>query len=112
MWLCRDCESGKYAALKILRASQSQDSAELKLMQRKNLDFSQVGGETIVLPLDHFWIDGPNGRHLCLVLPVLGPRIPVIWYRIPDPLKIAKGIVLQVANGLNFLHKNGICHGG
>ncbi|KAK3313664.1 hypothetical protein B0H66DRAFT_606918 [Apodospora peruviana] len=29
----------------------------------------------IVLPLEHFLIDGHNGRHICLVLPLLGPTL-------------------------------------
>ena len=103
----------KYVALKIIIADESSDDcAELRLVQHKDLDFDEPGGEYIALPLDHFYIMGPNGSHLCLVLPVLGPRIPVIWHTLPEPSKTARSIALQVTRGLQFLHRNGICHGG
>ena len=113
VWLCRDNEKDSYVALKIIMAKVSgDDSSELKLVQRKDINFDQPGGKHILLPLDYFWINGPNGSHLCLVYPVLGPRVPVIWHTRPDPHKIARNITRQVTEGLGFLHRNGIGHGG
>lgn len=113
IWLCHDCEKNKYVALKIIIADASHnDCSELRLVHRKDLDFDQAGGKHIALPLAHFWIDGPNGSHLCLVLPVLGPRVPVIWHTFPDPSRTVRNIILQITSALQFLHRNGICHGG
>jgi hypothetical protein len=74
VWLCRDEGETRFVALKIIMADASGDEcAELRLVHRKDLDFNQPGGKHIALPEDYFWIDGPNGRHLVLVLPVMGP---------------------------------------
>ena len=62
----------------------------------------------ITLPLRHFWIDGPNGKHLGFVLPLLGEKISRVINESPEK---QKRVLLQIATGLKFLHKNGICHG-
>ncbi|KAK0120491.1 hypothetical protein ONS96_010701 [Cadophora gregata f. sp. sojae] len=112
VWLCRDQETEKYVALKIILADASQEtSSELKFVDQKEIDFGEEGGEYIVVPREHFWHDGPNGRHLCLVLPVLGPRVSAVWYKFEDPARVSRDIALQITRGLHFLHKNGICHG-
>jgi serine/threonine-protein kinase SRPK3 len=59
---------------------------------------------------------GPNGRHHCLVLQLLGPSVPDVVLdayeddRLPAP--IAKSVVRQVLEGLDFLAKLKIGHGG
>lgn len=118
VWLCRDqapeIESkSRYVAVKIIMADESRDtSSELWLANRGGLDFGEAGGECIAVPCEHFWLDGPNGRHLCLVLPVLGPRVSALWFTFKDPARVSRDIALQLTRGLHFLHKNGICHGG
>jgi serine/threonine-protein kinase SRPK3 len=113
VWLCRDQDTHKYVALKIIIADESREnSSELRLVNQCGVDFGEAGGECIALPCEHFWHDGPNGRHLCLVLPVLGPRVSDLRGKFEDPERGCQDIVLQFTRGLNFLHKNGICHGG
>lgn len=111
VWLCRDNETQAYVALKIIMARESSPYCpELSFLNR-DLDFTQPGGSQISLPLRHFWFAGPNGFHLCLVLSVLGPAVDVIWDKFPNPSKISRSIALQIGNGLQFLHRNGIVHG-
>ena len=113
VWLCRDQDTQKYVALKIIIADESHEkSSELRFVNQEGLDFGDIGGESIVVPREHFWHHGPNGRHLCLVLPVLGPRVSAIWSNFEDPARVSQDIALQFTRGLHFLHKNGICHGG
>ncbi|TVY42395.1 Serine/threonine-protein kinase [Lachnellula occidentalis] len=123
VWLCadqereqeqeQDSQKYKYVALKIVIAEESRgDSPELRFANnQEGLDFGEAGGEGIAIPSEHFWHEGPNGRHLCLVLPVLGPRVSALWNRSEDPARVARDVALQVTRGLYFLHKNGICHG-
>lgn len=113
VWLCRDHDTQKYVALKIIIADESrEDCSELWLVNREGLDFEEPGGEFITVPLEHFWHNGPNGRHLCIVLPVHGPRISALWNKFDDPAKVSRNVTLQATRGLHFLHQNGICHGG
>ena len=58
----------------------------------------------------HFWIDGPNGRHLALVCQVLGPSI-AFSKDIRLHTHLVGEIVQQVTQGLEYLHSEGICHG-
>lgn len=75
---------------------------------------SLPGAEYLAMPLDHFTIDGPNGTHQCLVLPVFGPCVsPDLWCQLGrDPAPALRKIALQATQALAFLHENKICHGG
>lgn len=113
VWLCHDAVTLEYVGLKIIIAiASSENCPELKILRLKDLDFKQPGGDKIVILKDHFWISGPNGNHLCFVLPLLGPQVHTIWYRPYDPGNLARKIALQMVQGMAFLHNNGICHGG
>jgi hypothetical protein len=113
VWLCRDLEKSAFLALKVLIAGASEDAycVELKLTKRV-WNMKEPGGEQIALPMDHFWITGPNGRHRCLVLPVLGPRVSDLWYISDDPGTLSRSVARQVVGGVQFLHRNRLCHGG
>lgn len=59
-----------------------------------------------------FLAEGPNGRHLALVLRVSEPSVSQItgWHiRIREGL--ARKIAIQVTKGLAYLHSKGVCHG-
>jgi serine/threonine-protein kinase SRPK3 len=66
--------------------------------------------------LDHFFIDGPNRKHECLVLEFLGPSVTeVVDQRFKDerlPGTLAKRSAQQALVGLAYLHKYNIGHGG
>ncbi|CAG8977902.1 hypothetical protein HYALB_00001780 [Hymenoscyphus albidus] len=106
VWLCRDGKAQRYVALKIILADESrEDSPELALVKRK-LDYGEAGGEFIAVPHEHFWHHGPNGRHLCLVLPVLGPRVTAVWnsgiravFAPEEQVRVSQDVALQVALG-------------
>lgn len=116
VWLCRDTESeiSKYVAVKILMADESKDDCrELQAMALMEADTQQKEGAShICLPLDHFRITGPNGVHICLVYPVLGPRASRVLADFEDPDPTVRQICRQVVQAMDFLHSQGICHGG
>jgi serine/threonine-protein kinase SRPK3 len=66
--------------------------------------------------LDAFDVEGPNGQHECLVLEFLGPSVAdflgkyVMDPKFPGP--IAKRVMHQALEGLAYLHKHNIGHGG
>ncbi|KAI3320448.1 kinase-like domain-containing protein [Xylariaceae sp. AK1471] len=112
VWLCLDASTNEWRAVKIITAEDSgHDFGDLHLankLREKGLGPAQWEAACIALPLDNFWLEGPNGRHLCLVLPLLGPSI--------DSLKrsdaaLVKKLIWKAAQGLHFLHGRGICHG-
>jgi hypothetical protein len=112
VWLCRDNQKASYVAVKVAIAEVSPDQlADLRIAQ---LDRTASGAQFIAIPLDHFAIEGPNGTHQCIVLPVLGPCVsPKLWLRIEgDAGPFLRKLAHQSAQAMSFLHKNGICHGG
>jgi serine/threonine-protein kinase SRPK3 len=76
-----------------------------------------ASAKTPTLPriYDHFETDGPHGRHLCLVLPVLSETISSFRRSAPskrlDPPKV-KIIIAQIAEALEQLHAANIIHTG
>ncbi|KAH9223037.1 kinase-like domain-containing protein [Leptodontidium sp. 2 PMI_412] len=59
---------------------------------------------------DVFQINGPNGLHYCLVLPVLGPSIKDMSDR-QLPKSLRHKASQQIASGLAYLHSLEICYG-
>ena len=80
------------------------------------LNSGETGSRHVMQLLDHFYIEGPNGKHECLVLEFLGPSVTdVLDMRFNDerlPGTLAKTSVQQALVGLAYLHKYHIGHGG
>ncbi len=119
VWLAKDRRSNKYVALKIIIADDSASSNEgriLRLLEQHRISNPGVHGEEYVSRiLDEFSIDGPNGRHICLVSEPAGGSVAEskeAGLRWRFPLHIARGIAARVILGLNFVHSAGIVHGG
>lgn len=115
VWLCRDVEQNRWKAVKILAASHSTgNSGDLKICemlshlspQEKDVHVSHV-----VVPEDHFWHEGPNGKHLCIVMPVLGPNLEDAAKEHHYQKEPLKKICYQLVLAMKFLHDRGICHG-
>lgn len=70
VWLAQDMEQNRMVAMKILSADSSTDSDELEVYQHlSKSEQTETRTMAFAAPLDHFKIHGPNGKHLCLVLP-------------------------------------------
>lgn len=63
----------------------------------------------LAVPQEHFWQDGPNGRHLCIVMPVLGPSVTMA--KALEDVDLLKDVCSQISRGLAFLHGKGMAHG-
>ncbi|KAK7703392.1 hypothetical protein SLS64_009061 [Diaporthe eres] len=111
VWLTRCSRNERYYALKVLIAdlpqSQGKDLTVLHALKDDGFEHPHV-----VKLYESFEVSGPNGTHLCLVLPALGPSLD------NDPVKIALApeirfkICQQIASGVAALHGRGICHAG
>lgn len=115
----------RYAALKVeiakLYGSESDRHSIQNILLREapKYDDSQF---TVQL-LDSFIHEGPNGKHLCSVLELMGPSVssvldaPVKIYDIRNlprarfSMHQTKAILRDVLRGLRFLHANGVVHG-
>lgn len=114
-WLARDSNHNAYVAIKIFTAKASKYRNELGCLHYLSKKPSTHPGRMYVAAsfLDrHFWLRGPNGRHLALVSRVSGPSVSQMtgWHiRIRE--RLARKIARQVTQGLAYLHSEGICHG-
>lgn len=111
VWLARDRTDRRWVALKIVRAEDSQD------YEARSVATSHPGiaeSSLFVVPERRFWIDGPNGKHLCLVLHAMGPDLSRLSKGIYTRLNsdFARRVSLQAARALAKLHSLGLCHGG
>jgi Protein kinase domain len=117
VWLARDTQEQKYVALKIIISNESKHAMKKDLNILKHLakNVERPGGNFIDLPIEDFWITGPNGRHLCIVSEVAGPSIAHLTRTFEKKLEpeYARRMALQVTQCLAFLHseKIGVAHG-
>lgn len=115
VWLCHDIEQNKWRAVKVLAASHSTGHcADLRICEMLS-ELSPRDKDPrvshVVVPEDHFWHEGPNGNHLCVVMPVLGPNVEDAAWKYRYQEEPLKKICYQLVLAMKFLHGNGICHG-
>lgn len=109
-------------AIKILTADiydGKNDTFELALLSQirdKAVQTQGAGGERILGLLDDFVHDGPNGRHVCLVFPPMGPDLTVtmaLYEYGRFPVSVVKQIARDMLAALAFLHDEcGVIHTG
>lgn len=115
VWLARDLQSERYVAMKFITARSSEDYQDFKIMQdlMRQEPSEMVFKDHFTPLLDHFWLDGPNGHHLCLVSLPLGPTVE---RAAGDGSRlypyVARTVALESVRALARLHSQGICHGG
>ena len=111
-----DDDQTSYVALKIITSgNSSEDNNELKIHAhlRQKAEQGQKVSSVAAL-LDSFWIEGPNGKHLCLAFELSGPSIASLDYHWgtrkirPD---VARDLASQSAKGLQELHAAGVVYG-
>ncbi|KAI0160455.1 kinase-like domain-containing protein [Xylariaceae sp. FL1272] len=117
VWLCHDAVTKSWKAVKIMVARHSADTAEVRIYEhlKKCASAKDIEANGVVIPLQQFWVDGPNGRHLCLVLPVLGGTLWDWSYTQTDHdnnrIIRRKEICRKIIKSVKFLHNHGVCHG-
>ncbi|KAK8033458.1 hypothetical protein PG991_002856 [Apiospora marii] len=115
VWLCRDHLDGRWCALKIIASGHSSEEGGeleiLKIFSDKGIDRQEAAAHHVMLADQHFWIDGPNGRHLALVSPLLGPSLSYWLQEGKRTFEAMNTFCRQMTKSLQFLHGLGICHG-
>ncbi|KAF8906815.1 kinase-like domain-containing protein [Gymnopilus junonius] len=122
VWLCRDCHSNQYVAIKILTADESSRSSNLELDTLLHLEHApkalstHSGKQYVSSLLRNFTHASMNGSHTCLVFQAAGPSISMLvrgrssrhgWIR----GDIARALAYQVTEGLAYIHLSGVGHG-
>ncbi|KAI1487826.1 kinase-like domain-containing protein [Biscogniauxia mediterranea] len=125
VWLCQDVKQRRrWRAVKIMTADHSARGNDVRIIEHLTTQSSAAPAAApasscesnhVSVPLERFWLEGPNGRHLCLVSEVLGWDVAT-WSQHLHPLAAeTPGLVndacRQIAKGLRFLHSRGVCHG-
>ncbi|KAI8625950.1 kinase-like domain-containing protein [Xylariaceae sp. FL1651] len=114
VWLCFDHKNSRRVGIKVLQAAESSTSfPELVALHLFECYDSQELRSNHIFPIEeHFWIEGPNGRHLCLVVEVLGPAISYWLKGIGfDTPNLLTDLCFQASQGLKYLHDRKIGHG-
>ena len=115
IWLARDRKWGCNVALKIVSAFQSEDCTDFQTMQSLATmpAACHPGRDYVQSLLHHFWVEGPNGRHICLVMEALGPSIALLREdNVILSITQSQMIALQTSQALAYLHSVGYGHGG
>lgn len=117
VWLCYDTQMDRYCAVKVSKSAQVYKETgidEIMLFSQMSLHDQHKYRSHVVGFYDFFEITGPHGRHICLVLEVLGDNLLKVIERCfykGMPISNIKQIAQQVLTGLKFLHEEcGIIH--
>ncbi|KAH7396111.1 kinase-like domain-containing protein [Pyrenochaeta sp. MPI-SDFR-AT-0127] len=120
VWLAKDLtsQSPHHVALKILTADSygcSKPVYELDILKHiSQTDPSHPGYKHVVHLLDNFIHEGPNGKHLCLVLEVMRQNVYNLQQSFPNkqlPVHIGRQITKKILHALDWLHDScGIIH--
>lgn len=104
----------RYVTLKILKADVSSKSRERSiLLHLSRTDTNHPGKNHVLQLLDHFEHKGPNGVHVCLVFPFMMSDGEAMTVREnPRCSGYVREVSKQILLGLNYLHGQGLIHGG
>ena len=101
-----------------MTAERTMHSRELQSLRILNEEAgNDLSSKNIVRLLDDFILDGPNGRHQCLVCEMLGPTLNIIVndaYEEGGNLEVDTVLKLstQLLEAVSFMHEVGYSHGG
>ncbi|CAJ2501874.1 Uu.00g047270.m01.CDS01 [Anthostomella pinea] len=118
VWLCWEIKTPKWKAVKVMTADHSADENDLtmiKFMTGGQSQQTMLAQSHLDVDISGFWLDGPNGRHLCFMSDVHGCAVTT-WSSTQDSTKQSTAAAItsvchQVAKSVRFLHDRGICHG-
>lgn len=96
--------------MKVCRGSNqvAQGSEATILRQIHQNGLGKPGYKNVIEIYDIFTIRGPNGFHACLVTEVVLPLDNMSVRQNCSPRQVIK----QLMMGFNFLHREGVVHGG
>ncbi|KAF8246148.1 kinase-like protein [Wilcoxina mikolae CBS 423.85] len=115
VWLARDLAEERNVTIKVVVAEKSaSNNHQLQILQQLLNCRDDPGYKNVLHLLDSFYVDGPNGRHLCVVLDVLGPLASDVVRRHDNcclPGNLARKVSRQVLAAVKYVHGAGVAHG-
>ncbi|KAM3122814.1 hypothetical protein CJJ07_001929 [Candidozyma auris] len=120
---------GSYVALKVVKSGKNYSEAaidEIKIL--KTLQKGKTSSvDSVVSLLDSFEVTTPSGTHVAMVFELMGENMLHLIYKkkaeryslkmiqqpLPPavvPLHMAKSIILQLLQSVDYMHRNGVIH--
>ncbi|KAK2125575.1 kinase-like domain-containing protein [Fusarium oxysporum II5] len=102
-----------HGGFSVIVAASDSSMMEEKAVMWHNI-ISKMNDERFVTYKRFFHIEGPNGRHLCLVLPPCGPSCNTLSQYLQSRIHgwLARRVAFQATKAIADLHSQGLCHGG
>lgn len=122
VWLATDASNNDACVVISISKSKTADSYRANLLTK--MDYLKTGDDThpgkrnLLFPKGSFAVTGPNGEHFCLIMGFEGQTISRATNRAqgsatrPLPLSQAKRAVLDLGNGIQYMHSMGMTHNG
>jgi serine/threonine-protein kinase SRPK3 len=90
---------------------------ELVILQvlKERANVAHPGHKHVSDFIESFHHEGPNGRHLCVVMGLLGPQVSSLAENSPECRldgSLARSISRQLLLAVDYLHSVGVAHGG
>ncbi|KAF2671389.1 kinase domain-containing protein, partial [Microthyrium microscopicum] len=111
VWLAYDTKDCRNVALKVTGADFMENDPEAELLQTlTDGDDTHTGKRYVNTLLDKFFVDGPNGRHLCLVMDVAAMSVMGARSTEGFEMTTARVMMAQAILALSYVHSCGIVH--
>lgn len=114
VWLVHDHQTSTNLSMKIITANLSKTTKELEVLKAVTGHNPQHPGQKHVLQLlDSFFHDGPNGKHLCIITEILGPKAFDHELRQWQGMEcgVAREISALLLLAVDYVHEAGVVHG-
>ena len=111
VWLCSDTKLNDYVAIKVTKGKKTSYENAVEeihtLSAIRSIGRTDTSSKRVVSLINHFVVEGVNGKHMCLVFEVMGQSLYTFMKKsFPNgiPIETLKGMVRQILEGLQYLH--------
>lgn len=113
IWLARDQRKSAYVAVKVGTAeSQNREADNLRAIADSTASSAGPRGRSMIFTLhDEFEIQGPNGRHRCLVTVPARSSVSVASFSRLFKRVTARALAAQLVLAVAYTHGRGFIHG-